>query len=153
MKVDLYVNSELLEPAEDKRLISQIPLKDKMVSSHGNKEHRLFFFWNLETDNSAFKTLVSLIYLVSLNRDTGHKPCFTFGQIRAVELSDSLFFYKMYQCLMLCLQLITAKLVHVGNSMPSSPDTSSDSSGGSPHHGFDGPNVEAENCLPGVVSA
>ena len=93
MKVDLYVNSELLEPAEDKRLISQIPLKDKMVSSHGNKEAD-FFFWNLETDNSAFKTLVSLIYLVNLNRDTGHKPCFTFGQIRAVELSDSLFFYK-----------------------------------------------------------
>lgn len=50
-------------------------------------------------------------------------------------------------------QLITAKLVHVGNSMPSSPDSSSDSSGGSPHHTFDGPNVEAENCLPGVVSA
>lgn len=49
-------------------------------------------------------------------------------------------------------QLITAKLVHVGNSMPSSPDSSSDSSGGSPHHTFDGPNIEAENCLPGVVS-
>lgn len=37
--------------------------------------------------------------------------------------------------------------------MPSSPDSSSDSSGGSPHHTFDGPNVEAENCLPGVVSS
>ena len=43
VKVDLYVNSELLEPAEDKRLISQIPLKDKMVSSHGNKEAETFF--------------------------------------------------------------------------------------------------------------
>ena len=43
VKVDLYVNSELLEPAEDKRLISQIPLKDKMVSSHGNKEADFFF--------------------------------------------------------------------------------------------------------------
>ncbi|XP_053404353.1 probable ubiquitin carboxyl-terminal hydrolase FAF-X isoform X2 [Mercenaria mercenaria] len=77
VKVDLYVNGEILEPGEDKRLISQIPLRDKM--------------------------------------------------------------------------LITAKLVHVGNSMPSSPDSSSDSSGGSPHHTFDGPNVEAENCLPGVL--
>lgn len=37
--------------------------------------------------------------------------------------------------------------------MPSSPDSSSDSSTGSPHHTFDGPNIEAENCLPGVVSA
>ena len=38
--------------------------------------------------------------------------------------------------------------------MPSSPDSSSDSStGGSPHNPYDGPNIEAENCLPGVVSA
>jgi hypothetical protein len=67
---------------------------------------------------------------------------------------------KCYNCRLILLkvfgniyfQLITAKLVHVGNSMPSSPDSSSDSSGGSPHHTFDGPNVEAENCLPGVVS-
>ncbi|XP_052214421.1 probable ubiquitin carboxyl-terminal hydrolase FAF-X [Dreissena polymorpha] len=77
VKVDLYVNGDLLEPGEDKKLISQVPLRDKM--------------------------------------------------------------------------LLSAKLVHVGNSMPSSPDTSSDSSGGSPHHGFEGPNIEAENCLPGVL--
>ncbi|XP_052783474.1 probable ubiquitin carboxyl-terminal hydrolase FAF-X isoform X2 [Mya arenaria] len=77
VKVDLYINGDLLEPSEDKKLISQVPLRDKM--------------------------------------------------------------------------LISAKLVHVGNSMPSSPDTSSDSSGGSPHHAFDGPNIEAENCLPGVL--
>jgi ubiquitin carboxyl-terminal hydrolase 9/24 len=32
VKVDLYVNGEILEPGEDKRLISQIPLKDKMVN-------------------------------------------------------------------------------------------------------------------------
>lgn len=31
VKVDLYVNGEILEPGEDKRLISQIPLRDKMV--------------------------------------------------------------------------------------------------------------------------
>lgn len=49
------------------------------------------------------------------------------------------------------LQLITAKLIQVGSNMPSSPDSSSDSSAGSPHHTFDGPNIEAENCLPGVV--
>lgn len=36
--------------------------------------------------------------------------------------------------------------------MPSSPDSSSDSSTGSPQHPYEGPNVEAENCLPGVVS-
>ncbi len=35
--------------------------------------------------------------------------------------------------------------------MPSSPDSSSDSSTGSPHNQYDGPNIEAENCLPGVV--
>lgn len=48
-------------------------------------------------------------------------------------------------------QLITAKLIQVGSNMPSSPDSSSDSSAGSPHHTFDGPNIEAESCLPGVV--
>lgn len=31
VKVDLYVNGEILDPNEDKRLISQIPLKEKMV--------------------------------------------------------------------------------------------------------------------------
>ncbi|OWF40886.1 probable ubiquitin carboxyl-terminal hydrolase FAF-X isoform X2 [Mizuhopecten yessoensis] len=77
IKVDLYANGEILDPAEDKRLISQVPLRDKT--------------------------------------------------------------------------LISAKLVQVGNNMPSSPDSSSDSSAGSPHHTFDGPNVEAENCLPGVL--
>ena len=36
--------------------------------------------------------------------------------------------------------------------MPSSPDSSSDSSVGSPHNHCEGPNIEAESCLPGVVS-
>ena len=49
-------------------------------------------------------------------------------------------------------QLITAKLCQVSSNMPSSPDSSSDSSTGSPHNTYDGPNIEAENCLPGVVS-
>lgn len=77
IKVDLYANGELLDPVEDKRLISQIPLREK--------------------------------------------------------------------------SLITAKLIQVGSNMPSSPDSSSDSSAGSPHHTFDGPNIEAESCLPGVI--
>ena len=50
------------------------------------------------------------------------------------------------------IQVLTAKLVQVGSNMPSSPDSSSDSSTGSPQHPYEGPNVEAENCLPGVVS-
>lgn len=54
-------------------------------------------------------------------------------------------------CFLLMFQLITAKLIQVGSNMPSSPDSSSDSSAGSPHHTFDGPNIEAESCLPGVV--
>lgn len=49
-------------------------------------------------------------------------------------------------------QAVSAKLVQVGSNMPSSPDSSSDSSGGSPHNTYDGPNIDAENCLPGVVS-
>lgn len=32
IKVDLYVNGEMLDPSEDKKLISQVPLRDKMVS-------------------------------------------------------------------------------------------------------------------------
>ncbi|XP_067668544.1 ubiquitin carboxyl-terminal hydrolase 9X-like [Haliotis asinina] len=79
IKVDLYVNGEQLDPSEDKKLISQIPLRDKMT--------------------------------------------------------------------------VTAKLVQVGSNMPSSPDSSSDSSVGSPHNAYDGPNVEAENSLPGVLMA
>ncbi|XP_071839115.1 ubiquitin carboxyl-terminal hydrolase 9X-like isoform X3 [Apostichopus japonicus] len=47
--------------------------------------------------------------------------------------------------------LITAKLCPIGSNMPSSPDSSSDSSGGSPQHPCDGPNIEAEKCLPGVL--
>lgn len=49
-------------------------------------------------------------------------------------------------------QLLSAKLSQVNSNMPSSPDSSSDSSTSSPHHPYDGPNVEAENSLPGVVS-
>ncbi|CAG0892062.1 unnamed protein product, partial [Darwinula stevensoni] len=50
-----------------------------------------------------------------------------------------------------CLRrILTGKLVPA-NPMPSSPDSSSDSSAGSPQHQYDGPNAEAENALPGVV--
>ncbi|KFM62547.1 putative ubiquitin carboxyl-terminal hydrolase FAF-Y, partial [Stegodyphus mimosarum] len=77
MKVDLFVNGELLDPADDKKLVSQLPLRDKMI--------------------------------------------------------------------------ISAKLCQIGTNVPSSPDSSSDSSTGSPQHPYDGPNVEAENCLPGVL--
>ncbi|XP_030838236.1 probable ubiquitin carboxyl-terminal hydrolase FAF-X isoform X3 [Strongylocentrotus purpuratus] len=76
-RLDLYINGELLDPAEDRRLVGDIPLRDRT--------------------------------------------------------------------------LITAKLCQMGSNMPSSPDSSSDSSGGSPHHPYDGPNVEAEKCLPGVL--
>jgi ubiquitin carboxyl-terminal hydrolase 9/24 len=31
-KVDLYANNEHLDPNDDKKLVSQIPLRDKMVS-------------------------------------------------------------------------------------------------------------------------
>jgi len=79
LKVDLYVNGELLDQNDDRKLISQVPIRDKT--------------------------------------------------------------------------LITAKLVQVGSNMPSSPDSSSDSSTGSPHNVYDGPNMEAEGCLPGVLMA
>lgn len=36
--------------------------------------------------------------------------------------------------------------------MASSPDSSSDSSTSSPQHPYDGPNLEVEATLPGVVS-
>ncbi|XP_070538663.1 ubiquitin carboxyl-terminal hydrolase 9X-like isoform X2 [Ptychodera flava] len=78
-KLDLYVNGEILDQAEDKRLVGQVPLRDKT--------------------------------------------------------------------------LITAKLCQIGANMPSSPDSSSDSSAGSPHNPYDGPNIEAESCLPGVLMA
>ncbi|CAH1782281.1 unnamed protein product [Owenia fusiformis] len=79
LKVDLYVNGELLEPSDDRRLILHIPIRDKT--------------------------------------------------------------------------LITAKLCQAGSNMPSSPDSSSDSSTGSPHSPYEGPNIEAESCLPGVIMA
>jgi hypothetical protein len=41
-----------------------------------------------------------------------------------------------------------------GGGGASSPDSSSDSSAGSPQHSlYDGPNVETERCLPGVIMA
>lgn len=76
-RLDLFVNGEILCPSDDKRLISQVPLRDRTI--------------------------------------------------------------------------ITAKIGTLNNSMPSSPDSSSDSSGGSTPAALDGPNLEAENCLPGVM--
>ncbi|KAG7177623.1 ubiquitin carboxyl-terminal hydrolase FAF-X-like [Homarus americanus] len=77
VKVELYLNTDPIDPVDDKKIIAHMPLRDKMV--------------------------------------------------------------------------LTAKLVQVGSNMPSSPDSSSDSSTGSPQHPYEGPNVEAENCLPGVI--
>lgn len=78
VKLDLFVNGEPLDPADDHKLLSQIPLRNEVI--------------------------------------------------------------------------LTAKLCQANSNMPSSPDSSSDSSTGSPQHPYDGPNSEAENCLPGVVS-
>uniref|UniRef100_A0A0D9S0E2 ubiquitinyl hydrolase 1 n=1 Tax=Chlorocebus sabaeus TaxID=60711 RepID=A0A0D9S0E2_CHLSB len=51
--------------------------------------------------------------------------------------------------------LITARLTQINSNMPSSPDSSSDSSTASPgnhcNHYNDGPNLEVESCLPGVI--
>ncbi|KAL4667321.1 hypothetical protein H8959_006010 [Pygathrix nigripes] len=51
--------------------------------------------------------------------------------------------------------IITAKLIQINSNMPSSPDSSSDSSTTSPgnhcNHYNDGPNLEVERCLPGVI--
>ncbi|XP_024944100.1 probable ubiquitin carboxyl-terminal hydrolase FAF-X isoform X6 [Cephus cinctus] len=77
VKLDLFINGESLEQADDRKLLSQIPLRDKM--------------------------------------------------------------------------LLSAKLSQANSNMPSSPDSSSDSSTSSPQHPYDGPNLEAENSLPGVV--
>jgi ubiquitin carboxyl-terminal hydrolase 9/24 len=35
LKLELFINGELLDPADDRKLLSQIPLRDKMVSSLG----------------------------------------------------------------------------------------------------------------------
>lgn len=76
MKVDLFINGELLDQ-NDKKLVCQLPLKDKM--------------------------------------------------------------------------LLTAKLYQVNSNVPS-PDSSSDSSTGSPSQNpYETSNVDTENCLPGVV--
>jgi len=47
--------------------------------------------------------------------------------------------------------ILTAKLYQVNSNLPSSPDSSSESSTGSPQNPYEGPNVEAENLLPGVI--
>lgn len=47
--------------------------------------------------------------------------------------------------------VLTGKLYQVNSNMPSSPDSSSDSSSGSPHNPCESPNLEAEACLPGVI--
>lgn len=48
--------------------------------------------------------------------------------------------------------LLTGKLSQVGGNLVSSPDSSSDSSTSSPRHPvYDGPNVELEQTLPGVI--
>ncbi|KAJ8679779.1 hypothetical protein QAD02_015566 [Eretmocerus hayati] len=87
VKLDLYINGESLEQTDDRKLLSQIPLRDKM--------------------------------------------------------------------------LLSAKLSQANTNMPSSPDSSSDSSTSSPHHPYLGKveekchssnsNQEAESSLPGVL--
>lgn len=78
VKLELFVNGEALDMSDDRKLLSQIPLRDKM--------------------------------------------------------------------------LLSAKLSQVSSNMASSPDSSSDSSTSSPQHPYDGPNLEVESTLPGVVS-
>ncbi|XP_054272313.1 probable ubiquitin carboxyl-terminal hydrolase FAF-X isoform X2 [Macrosteles quadrilineatus] len=77
VKLDLYNNGDLLDPGDDRRLLSQLPIRDKTV--------------------------------------------------------------------------LSAKLSQANANMASSPDSSSDSSTSSPQHPYDGPNLEAENTLPGVL--
>ncbi|XP_008200473.2 probable ubiquitin carboxyl-terminal hydrolase FAF-X isoform X3 [Tribolium castaneum] len=71
-KLELFINGEPLDPADDRKLLSQMPIRDKMV-------------------------------------------------------------------------------MQVNSNMASSQDSSSDSSTSSPQHPYDGPNIEAENLLPGVL--
>lgn len=48
--------------------------------------------------------------------------------------------------------VLSAKICQVGGNLASSPDSSSDSSTSSPrHHHYEGPNLEMEHCLPGVI--
>lgn len=55
IKVDMYVNGELLDPSEDKKLISQIPLRDRTVS--GNLLEMLYLLCNLISRLYNQKTL------------------------------------------------------------------------------------------------
>ncbi|KAG0433857.1 hypothetical protein HPB47_019532, partial [Ixodes persulcatus] len=48
-------------------------------------------------------------------------------------------------------QVLSAKLCQLGSQVPSSPESSSDSSVGSPQHQYEGPRPDAEACLPGVL--
>lgn len=93
-KLELFVNGELLDNSDDWKLLSQISLRDKMVS----------------------------IYLLP------------FSLINILQL-----------------QLVSVKLTQMNSNMASSQDSSSDSSTSSPQHPYDGPNLEAENLLPGVI--
>ncbi|XP_059479532.1 probable ubiquitin carboxyl-terminal hydrolase FAF-X isoform X3 [Neocloeon triangulifer] len=79
VKLDLFLNGELLDTADDRKLLSHIPLRDKTV--------------------------------------------------------------------------LNGKLCQQSSNMPSSPDTSSDSSTSSPHHAEFRASSEAENTLPGVLMA
>jgi ubiquitin carboxyl-terminal hydrolase 9/24 len=47
--------------------------------------------------------------------------------------------------------ILTAKLYQANTNLPSSPDSSSESSSASPQNLYEGPNIEAENLLPGVI--
>ena len=59
---------------------------------------------------------------------------------------------KLVSQLPLCDQtMLTAKLYQANSNLPSSPDSSSESSSGSPQNVYEGPNLEAENFLPGVL--
>ena len=50
-RLDLYVNGEILSPSDDKRLISQVPLRDRTVSMEVMKlQVRLCSHWVLKSE-------------------------------------------------------------------------------------------------------
>lgn len=121
-KIELFIGGDIIDPADDRKLIGQLNLKDKTVQIL-----QLSFFL---MGSCFFK-----LHLMQQHWANNVIVCF-------------IFFLFIFQLITAKLTQVSANMP---SSPDSSSDSSTGSPGNHGNHYSDGPNPEVESCLPGVV--
>lgn len=123
-KIELFIGGDIIDPADDRKLIGQLNLKDKTV-----KHFTPVFF--------MMCTVCWVFYCSNGKQHCAKVDChgvfhlFIFSQLITAKL--------------------TQVSANMPSSPDSSSDSSTGSPGNHGNHYSDGPNPEVESCLPGVV--